>query len=392
MCNALFVIGRPKTPSLHASFERYVEMLETINNSPLLREEWSKHVALTRSDPVQAAARGRFNRYNLNCATGLRSSTKPSSVHKLAVGDIDIVAALGDSLTAANGASAWTILGCLTEYRGRSWSIGGDRSLDQGVSTMPNILKKFNPEVRGFSTGSGNAASSGAGYNVAVAGAIAQDMPGQAQNLVNKLRADSSINMEQDWKMITLFIGGNNLCAFCNDLNAHSAETMIANVAEALDIIRDNIPRAYVNLAEIFDISPVAGLGNGIICSLVHGAVCSCGHGADADTAALTELSIAYQRAVQALVNSGRYEGKDDFVVVNQPFYRETVPPAASNGGPDLSYFAPDCFHFSEKGQNMAGKGLWNSIVSPVGSKPADWGLDQPIQCPSRYLPTKQNS
>lgn len=49
---ALFVIGRPKTPSLHASFERYVEMLETINNSPLLREEWSKHVALTRSDPV----------------------------------------------------------------------------------------------------------------------------------------------------------------------------------------------------------------------------------------------------------------------------------------------------------------------------------------------------
>lgn len=43
-------------------------------------------------------------------------------------------------------------------------------------------------------------------------------MPGQAQNLVNKLRADSSINMEQDWKMITLFIGGNNLCAFCNDL------------------------------------------------------------------------------------------------------------------------------------------------------------------------------
>ena len=35
-----------------------------------------------------------------------------------------------------------------------------------------------------------------------------------------------------------------------------------------------------------------------------------------------------------------------------------------SNGNPDLSYFAPDCFHFSEKGQNMAGKALWNSIVS----------------------------
>ena len=37
-----------------------------------------------------------------------------------------------------------------------------------------DILRQFNPEVRGFSTGSGNANSAGARYNVAVAGAIAQ--------------------------------------------------------------------------------------------------------------------------------------------------------------------------------------------------------------------------
>lgn len=43
------------------------------------------------------------------------------AVHKLRVGDIDVISAMGDSLTAANGALAWTILGCLTEYRGRAW-------------------------------------------------------------------------------------------------------------------------------------------------------------------------------------------------------------------------------------------------------------------------------
>ena len=37
-----------------------------------------------------------------------------------------------------------------------------------------DILRQFNPEVRGFSTGSGDANSAGARYNVAVAGAIAQ--------------------------------------------------------------------------------------------------------------------------------------------------------------------------------------------------------------------------
>ena len=76
--------------------------------------------------------------------------------------------------------------------------------------------------------------------------------------------------------------------------------------------------------------------------------MCSCGHGADADTVALTELSVAYQRAVQDLVNSGRYEGKDDFVVVNQPFFRETVPPAEVrllHINSKLSMFAPSDLH-----------------------------------------------
>ena len=42
-------------------------------------------------------------------------------VDALKAGDIDIVAALGDSLTAANGAGATGILGVLFEWRGNSW-------------------------------------------------------------------------------------------------------------------------------------------------------------------------------------------------------------------------------------------------------------------------------
>lgn len=60
------------------------------------------------------------------CETrGFRSRVKPTSVHKLMPGDIDIIAALGDSLTSATAANSANILEVLVENRGLSWCIGG---------------------------------------------------------------------------------------------------------------------------------------------------------------------------------------------------------------------------------------------------------------------------
>lgn len=56
---------------------------------------------------------------------GRRSIVPPDSVHRLRPGDIDIVAAIGDSLTAGNGAMATNILQVFIENKGVSWSIGG---------------------------------------------------------------------------------------------------------------------------------------------------------------------------------------------------------------------------------------------------------------------------
>ena len=59
----------------------------------------------------------------------------------------------------------------------------------------------------------------------------------------------------------------------------------------------------------------------------LHSVVCSCGHGDTADPAGLSKLSREYQAGVQSLINSGRYDGRSDFTVVNQPFFRDTKPP-----------------------------------------------------------------
>jgi len=44
-----------------------------------------------------------------------------------------------------------------------------------------------------------------------------RDIYSQAQMLVARMKADSAVNIDKDWKMVTLFIGGNDLCAFCKD-------------------------------------------------------------------------------------------------------------------------------------------------------------------------------
>lgn len=82
---------------------------------------------------------------------GGRSKTVPTSVHKLRLGDIDIIGAIGDSLTAGNGAFANDVLQVLLEGRGASWAIGGQKTW-RNFLTLPNIIKEFNPALYGYST------------------------------------------------------------------------------------------------------------------------------------------------------------------------------------------------------------------------------------------------
>ena len=83
---------------------------------------------------------------------GKRSAVRPTSVNELRPGDIDIIAAMGDSITAGNGLVAGSILDVAIENRGMSWSIGGQATWRRFV-TLPNILKEFNPQLYGYSLG-----------------------------------------------------------------------------------------------------------------------------------------------------------------------------------------------------------------------------------------------
>ncbi|XP_018342726.1 PREDICTED: phospholipase B1, membrane-associated-like, partial [Trachymyrmex septentrionalis] len=72
--------------------------------------------------------------------TDSRSPEVPESVHKLRPGDIDVIAAMGDSLTAGAGIFADNVLQVAIENRGVT-AAGGGQGTWREYLTLPNIIK-----------------------------------------------------------------------------------------------------------------------------------------------------------------------------------------------------------------------------------------------------------
>lgn len=45
------------------------------------------------------------------------------------------------------------------------------------------------------------------------------EMLAQAKALVNKMKQTTAINFYEGWKLVTMFVGGNDLCKACRDVN-----------------------------------------------------------------------------------------------------------------------------------------------------------------------------
>ncbi|XP_064195802.1 phospholipase B1, membrane-associated-like isoform X1 [Anguilla rostrata] len=373
---------------------------------PFLRTERnSPSVFLTEDRPTHSYLYDPIMGGELNCEDRSPSPSPPTSVHALRPADIKVVAALGDSLTAANGVGAApnNLLDVLRQYRGLSWSIGGDENLTT-ITTLPNVLRSFNPSLTGFSEGIGKEGTPKAFLNLAVAGAISDDMPGQARLLVDMMKTDPRINFDSDWKVITLFIGGNDLCSHCKNTVFYSAENFVYRIRQALDILHNEVPRALVNLVEPLHIVPLRRLHQerSLMCpTWLVNVLCNCvipPKEGSKQLQTLNDLNRAYQRGLWELVESGRYDTHSNFTVVLQPFFRNVVIPLLEDGRPDRSYFTPDCFHLSQKSHSLMARALWNNMLEPLGNKSYTQDFNsvpQSLKCPSKtspFLRTYENS
>ncbi|XP_053978017.1 phospholipase B1, membrane-associated-like [Hylaeus volcanicus] len=321
-----------------------------------------------------------------------RSPSVPDSVHRLRPGDIDIVGGLGDSLIAGSGALEEFAIGTFIEARGVSWCVGGEGDWRRFL-TVPNLLKVFNPNLTGYSTGTGEFISSKAKLNIAFPVAATEDALQQARILVQRIKSDPTANVKKKWKLITIFFGANDICsAQCYSPTQFSPARYALHLRKALDFLKITLPRTLVNVVPVIDVTVSVRVPRSAMCNILHPLYCACMHKGSRPDIAASKMAYLYQQAVETLIYSGRYDNSPDFTVVLQPFIKLFNAPNADprKAWPiDPSLVTYDCFHFSQKGHALAANLLWNNMLEPVGNK-TDRGLPEifeRILCPTQKAP-----
>ncbi|KRT82337.1 lipase, partial [Oryctes borbonicus] len=306
------------------------------------------------------------------CETdGFRSSTRPESVHRLQPGDIDVIGAMGDSLTAGFGALSHTPLDLFRDYRGVSFPIGGEKTWRQYL-TLPNILKLYNPNLVGFALRESNTFEEASQFDVAEDSALSSDLPYMTKTLLRRISSDSRVNIKEDWKMIVIFMGANNFCQFCFEGSIKNViEQHRKDLLTALRMLRENLPRTFVTLINAPYVNLLGSFQNlPASCYISQRISCPCvvGEAFKARRDEVPELIRRWHLLEEEIANYEEFQ-TNDFVVVTQPLLQDPMIPRNSNGEADFTYFAADCFHFSQKGHALLANALWNDIMSPIGEK-----------------------
>ena len=54
---------------------------------------------------------------------------------------------------------------------------------------------------------------------------------------MNRMKNDETIDFQNDWKVITVFIGGNDLCDFCDDKVSRASSSLVVVVVVVVVIV-----------------------------------------------------------------------------------------------------------------------------------------------------------
>ncbi|XP_060044558.1 phospholipase B1, membrane-associated-like [Erinaceus europaeus] len=295
------------------------------------------------------------------------------------------------------GASPTSISNDITSWRGVSWSIGGDKNL-QNQTTLPNILRKFNTQIHGSSTGTWKET---AGLNVATEQARSRDLMNQVKDLVQQMKSMPEINLAEDWKLITIFIGINDLCDYCDTGDENAATAYFEDVKKALDVLSSKLSRAFVNVVQLMEVTDLyQNQGKHCAQPITSLFTCPCFRNPpnSSKLEALIKMNKNFQTTIYKLSTLEEFQNREDFTVVVQPFLQKISIPRDKDGTMDSTFFSEDCFHLSARSHDQMAMALWNNMLQPVGEKSSSIDFSSTgdkLICPTAanpYLFTIMNS
>jgi len=301
---------------------------------------------------------------------------------------------LGDSITAAFGVMGEA--GGLNEFRGKSWCIGGD----DNATTVPNFLSTYVPNLQGSAKGRHALEYCGGPFcpdfqyhpvedvhNAAQSGAMIMNLGTHEMDyLLKQVYNNPNIDIQNDWKLLTILIGANDICSCCDNNQSYTGPDAFENdVRTVLERVRSTLPRTFVNLILGFNISDVYYLGRKTLYCELHQRVfsfeCECIFDKNAD-ATRKEVNVVTQLYNQRLLKiEAEYKAKNysDFAAIVQPFLYQTN--AVDFPESFLSTF--DCFHPSLVAHETFAIGLWNSMLTPLANKKTTLNFGDVPMCPT---------
>lgn len=106
------------------------------------------------------------------------------------------------------------------------------------------------------------------------------------------------------------------------DEDLHSPEQFLDYITEALDYMQQKMPRTFVNFVNMLNSSEAQSLNIHTVCNLLHKSECPCAAFPESKRR-VSYLFTRYSKLTENLIKSGRYDTKEDFTVVYQPFFRD---------------------------------------------------------------------
>jgi len=308
------------------------------------------------------------------------NGANPPTIETVKLADIQILASLGDSLSAAaefedDARDVWAYdyeeeddepAGTLIENKRISFVTGSVVGLKR-QTTLFNVLQHFNPTLLGGSSGStrpGSSPSAIGGLNFATTGAKIRDAEGQAQKFITALRKRKE--MVDKWKLVTLQFGIGDLCS------APAVEEWTVYLRQALTTLRDKAGKTIVLLLTPFDVGSLLRPECDASRSLHQ---CSWINNGDQCRTKLQEN----KETLETILSSTAQQFRTMTFAVE-------VLPTLTNFKVDLAT-SDDCLHPDKPHLSMIGKNLWNNFVSPAALRTSVYDDSLALHCPNADSP-----
>ncbi|CAJ0572389.1 unnamed protein product, partial [Mesorhabditis spiculigera] len=323
------------------------------------------HPEVERPDVVSVISSAFNNRKTFSCPKIKTDLLTGTSIGDLSPEDVGIIASMGDAVATGEGLWPQTDI----EFRGAAFPIGGDATID-GLVTIPNILREFNPRLTGVSHGMGTRDQLPAHQlSVAVSNATSSSMPEQATELVRRIKILRDADFNNEWVMVIITIGTQEVCAHCRGPD-------VAALQRAIDILSMGLPKALVVLLGPVHVSSAFNQKANLLKTR-----CSCSRNQSGGF--MDELSDSWQKAFQRLQKDA-----DEHPFKRPTFGLLAIPMLTITSRFPYGLFMKDRPLLNRRGHNYATKWLWNRLIAGDKYNLSSATLSQDsYYCPSTGCP-----